>query len=212
MCFSPPNTSSEWANLAKRIGNANLIQSFMQMLLPTAISRLLKLNPMDIVPLNSLGKMFEKMVKQRRTTGIKYGDLSETLDDAIDNGLQMTEQEKIGNSLVAFVVGSEIISSAMCKILQFLAENEQCKERLYAELKKEFADGIEYERLTQHAYLDAFINETLRLGGSALIQERTAMKDTKIGEFEISKGTEIYMIPYILHTSAEYWPGEFKRF
>lgn len=181
------------------------------MLLPTAISRLLKLNPLDVVPLNKLGKMFEKMVRERRATGIKYGDLSETLDDQIDKGLEMNEQEKIGNCLMAFIVGIEIISAAMCKIIYFLVENPECKERLYAEVKKQFADGIDYEPLTQNQYLDAFINETLRLGASSLIQERTAMKDTKIGEFFIQSGTEIYMIPYIGHTSAEFWPGESNR-
>ena len=161
-----------------------------------------------MVPLNSLGRMFEKMVKQRRATGVKYGDLSETLDDAIDKGLEMSEPEKTANSLLAFSVGVETVSNGMCRIFQYLVENPECKERLYAEAKREFADGIDYERLTQHQYLDAFINESLRLGTTVLVQERTAMKATKIGEFNIAEGTEIYLIPYIVHTSAEYWPGE----
>ena len=92
--------------------------------------------------------------------------------------------------------------------VRVLVENPEIKERLYAEVKKEFSDGVDYEKLTQNAYLDAFINESLRLGTAVFIQERRAMRDTKIGEFSIEKGTEVYLIPYITHHSADYWPGE----
>ena len=210
IAFSPElkTTSSEWASLVKRIGVVNVIQSFLQLCLPTTVSRLLKLNAFDEVSFNSLGNIFKNMIKQRRATGVKYGDLSETLDDAIDQGLEMSEAEKVGNCMDALLAGTETVSNALCKIVQFLVENPECKERLLAEVKSEFADGVDYERLTQNQYLDAFINESLRLGMSVFVQERTAMKDTKIGEFNIEKGTQIYLIPYIGHTSDEHWPGE----
>lgn len=179
------------------------------MFLPSAVSRFLKLNPLDVNPSNKLGHIFKKMIKQRRATGVRYGDLSELLDDAIDKGLPMTEGEKIGNTLIAFGAGVETVSNALCRIFQYLVENPEVKDRLYAEVKKEFSNGIEYDQLTQHQYLDAFINECLRLGTAVFVQERRAMQDTKIGEFEIAKGTEIYVIPYITHHSAEYWPSKF---
>lgn len=47
---------------------------------------------------------------------------------------------------------------------EFLIEHEDLQERLYQELKTEFADEITYEKLVSHAYLDAFLNESFRLG------------------------------------------------
>ena len=73
-----------------------MIQSFMQLFLPTTVGRLLKLNALDVEPFNKLGRTFKNMIKQRRATGEKYGDLSELLDDAIDKGLEMSEAEKVG--------------------------------------------------------------------------------------------------------------------
>ena len=186
----------------------NVIQSFLQLFLPTAVGRWLKLSMFDIEPFNSLGNLFKNIVKQRRTTGKKYGDLSEVLDDAIDKGLVMSEAEKIGNCIDSFQAGSETLGNSFCRIIQYLVEYPEIKERLYAEIKREFADGVDYERLTRNAYLDAFINESLRLGADILILKRIAMKDTKIGEFDIEKNTQINLISYIAHTSDEHWPGE----
>ena len=96
---------SEWARLAKRFGDVNPIQSFLQMFLPTTVSRLLKLNAVNIQPSNRLGRIFKSMLAKRRETGKKYNDLSELLDEAIDKGLPMTEAEYLGNNLIAFGAG-----------------------------------------------------------------------------------------------------------
>lgn len=77
---------------------------------------------------------------------------------------------------MAYFAGVETVSGVLCKISQFLAENPEIQDRLHKEIKKEFFEGINYENLTQHAYLDAFLNESLRLGTSIFVQERTAMK------------------------------------
>lgn len=195
--------------MAKRLGDVNAFQAFLQMILPTAVGRMLGLTLFDVRPYNALGNLFKDMIKKRRETGQKYGDLSELLDDAINEGLEMSEAEKIGNCLDMLPAGIEPMSNALSKIFQFLVENEECKERLCAEVK-EFADEVDYDRLSQSPYLDAFINESLRLGPMLLVQKRVAMKNTKIGEFSIEKSIEINLIPYLCHTSAEYWPGEFK--
>lgn len=53
--------------------------------------------------------MFKNLIKQRRQNdNIKYNDLSEMLDDAIDRGLDMNESEKIGNCLLAYFAGKII--------------------------------------------------------------------------------------------------------
>lgn len=70
--------------------------------------------------------------------------------------------------------GVETVSNVLCKSVQFLVENPDIQERLYVELKNEFSDGITYEKLTQCAYLDAFLNESMRLGPPLFILVKRA--------------------------------------
>ena len=74
----------------------------------------MKLNGVRIEPSIELGRLFKNMVKQRKQAGIKYGDLNELLEDAIDKGLDMNEYEKIGNCLLAFFAGKFIVTISIC--------------------------------------------------------------------------------------------------
>ena len=68
------------------------------------------------------------------------------------------------------------MSNGLCQITEYLVEYPEIQERLYQELKNEFSDGISYENLTQHAYLDAFFNETFRLGTAVYSLLKNAAK------------------------------------
>lgn len=72
------------------------------MFLPKPVTRLLRLNMFDLEPVIALGSTFKSIIKQRRATNLKFGDLSEMLDDAIDNGLEMNDNEKVGCIMLAF--------------------------------------------------------------------------------------------------------------
>ena len=62
----------------------------------------------------------------------------------------------------------------------FLSEHPEVQAKLYAEIVKEFSDEINYEKLTQNAYLDAVVNEVLRLGNGVTLLTRTAAKVFKL--------------------------------
>ena len=77
----------------------------------------------------------------------------------------------------------------------YLVTEPEVKERLYQELKKDFKDGISYETLVEHQYLDAFVNECLRLGQSVLSLDKLATKDVELaGGYKLEKGDESLMI------------------
>jgi len=196
---------SEWVKLAKRFGDSSAVAFILQFFLPKWLTRLLKIDFFDLEPINGLGAMFSRVLKERRSTDVRYNDLSETIQQAIDNGLEMDERTKLGNCLLGFLAGVDTVTSALCKVFEYLVIYPDIQERLYQELKSEFSAGITYEALTQHAYLDAFLNETLRLGTQVLVMVKRAAKDTKIGEFEIEKGVEIALIPYLSHRSPDHY-------
>lgn len=148
----------------------------MQFFLPGWLNRLLNVNFFDLEPINGLGLMFSKMLKERSATGVRHQDLSETIQAAIDNGTEMDEQTKIGNCLLGYLAGVDTVTGALCAIFEFLVEYPEHQERLYQELKSEFSGGITYEKLTQNAYLDSYFNECMRLGTQAFVMVKKAVK------------------------------------
>ena len=88
---------------AMQMGNFNQFQGLLLTILPTKISKFLQLNMFDFMKINSLGEYFKKTLKERRASGIKYNDLSELLQDFVDdNKAKLTEEEVIGNILLSF--------------------------------------------------------------------------------------------------------------
>jgi len=62
------------------------------------------------------------------------------------------------------------------------------------------------EQLNGLVYLEQVINETMRLYPPGWIFSRRAIEDTDIGDYDVPAGTDIYVSPYVLHRSAEFWP------
>lgn len=62
------------------------------------------MNFFKMEPFIGLGSMFSQMLKTRQSDGQRYNDLSETIQDAIDKGLDMDERTKVGNCLLGFLV------------------------------------------------------------------------------------------------------------
>lgn len=69
-------------------------------LLPKPVCEFFRLQPFKLKPVHNLGKYFEKMINDRRKAGVKYNDLTEVLQNAVDNNkVKMTDNEVIGNCM-----------------------------------------------------------------------------------------------------------------
>ena len=90
------------------IGEVSFISAGLCTILPKSFSRWFKLQPFNLNPINALGSYFKKLIRERQKSGIKYNDLSEVLQNAVnDKKVKMTEDEVIGNILLAFFAGVE---------------------------------------------------------------------------------------------------------
>ncbi|CAI7833112.1 unnamed protein product [Closterium sp. NIES-53] len=58
----------------------------------------------------------------------------------------------------------------------------------------------------QSRYLEAVIQETLRLMPPAYIVGRCACRDTRLGEWRVPQGTTVLVSPYLLHRDPQHWP------
>lgn len=89
-----------------------------------------------------------------------------------------------------------------------MVEYPEYKDQLYDEIKKEFSEEITYEKLTENAFLDSFIQESLRLGQSILAMDKVAAKDVVLekGNIKLDKGTTIFLITYLNNVDEKYFP------
>lgn len=101
--------------------------------------------------------------------------------------------------------GVEPTSNGLSKSLYFLSEYPDVQQKLYEEIKTNFSGEITYEAVTQNEYLDAVVQETLRLGGNIFFLTRTAAENTQLGDLPIEKGTEIRLIHYLSNLNSENW-------
>ena len=82
------------------LGDLNPFNLALCTILPDSFVKYFQIQPFKIKPINNLATYFKKMINERKKSGIKYNDLSEVLQDAVDeNRVKMTENEVIGNCL-----------------------------------------------------------------------------------------------------------------
>ena len=209
--FKQDQKNSEFAKLALRIGDFNLIHRILLEIVPKFLWKWLNLNIFDVEPVDKLGDLFKKMIRQR-DPNLRYNDLAELFQDQIKNGKlsDMCEDDIISNCLLSFFAGTDSSSNALTKVFYYLVIEPEVRQRLQTELRSEFKNGISYEALVEHRLLDAFVSECLRLRQSLLTLDRLVTKDCQLGDYHLEKGTVVNLVTYLNHVNAEYFPNPEK--
>nr|GAT50709.1 predicted protein [Mycena chlorophos] len=125
-----------------------------------------------------------------------------------------TLESSAADGIVAVVAASDTTASAMASFVWLMLTNAEACRRVQAELERVFPDVDDLdalydpERHQELEYLDACINETLRLhpplpsnGGPRQAQEG----DREIAGRMIPTGTSVYTPSYVLHRRPEYF-------
>ncbi|XP_012055930.1 PREDICTED: cytochrome P450 9e2-like [Atta cephalotes] len=133
-----------------------------------------------------------------------------------DNGPEFDINEMTAQAFVFFLGGFDTISTAMCFITREIGINPDVQERL----KKEIDDVLKqtngeptYEAINRMKYLDAVINETLRLYSIAHFLERKCVKETELPPatpdgkpIVVKPGDRIWFPVFALHRDSKYYP------
>ncbi|CAG2110542.1 unnamed protein product, partial [Medioppia subpectinata] len=119
----------------------------------------------------------------------------------------LTPDEMVAQGLLFFIAGYDTTSAAITHAIYYLSEHKDCQQILYKELKT--CDEFTYEKLSQLKYLNAVINETLRLAPSLTRVRRECLQNYKLGNtgITIPKGATVEILPYALHRQADLWPN-----
>ncbi|XP_051993134.1 cytochrome P450 3A30 [Xyrauchen texanus] len=119
----------------------------------------------------------------------------------------LSDHEILSQAMIFIFAGYETTSSTLSFLFYNLATNPETMKRLQEEIDETFPNNapVDYEKMMNMDYLDAALNESLRLFPVAARLERVCKKTVEINGLVIPKDTVVMIPTYVLHRDPEYW-------
>ena len=137
-----------------------------------------------------------------------YDFLSMYLSASDKKGNKFSDDELLDELMTLIVAGYETSAGTLNWAWYLLARHTGAEEKLLDEARTSIPDSptVDADSLAGMAYAQQFIEETLRLYPPVWLFTRRAIQDDAFAGFDLDEGTDIYLSPYILHRTEEYWP------
>ncbi|XP_056416251.1 cytochrome P450 3A4-like isoform X2 [Hyla sarda] len=127
---------------------------------------------------------------------------------------ELTDSEILAQGLIFIIAGYETTSTTLMFLAYHLATHPDVQTKLQEEIDTFLPNKAPptYEVLMQMEYLDAVLNENLRLYPAAGRIERVCKTTTEINGVTIPKGVVAVIPVFVLHRNPEIWtdPEEFR--
>ncbi|HMK05923.1 MAG TPA: cytochrome P450, partial [Flavobacterium sp.] len=145
----------------------------------------------------------------------KHNDLLDMLLETRyeDTGESMSTQQLIDEIKILFIAGHETTANALTFTFHLLANNPEIQQKVLDEiLEIETLTTDIVEQLQKMTYINAVINESMRLYPPAWITDRENIEDDELLGCQIKKKTLIGVSFYELHRNPKYWenPEQFN--
>lgn len=142
------------------------------------------------------------IVEQRRRDTRTYNDLLDMLLNARyeDNGEAMCDDQIIDEVLVLMLAGHETTANTLCWLLSMVVKEPRVMEKL-----REISTFTDIYDSVKNDYINAVINESMRLRPAAYMTDRMALDDDAVGEWSYPKGTVVLSFFYGVHRSKDHW-------
>lgn len=143
-----------------------------------------------------------EIIRQRQADTKQYNDLLDLLLNARyeDTGEAMTGDQIIDEVLILLFAGHETTANTLSWLLYQVAPQKEILEKISSSVQQtNMYDSMKND------YLQAVINESMRLKPAAWITDRVALADDSFGDFSFPKGTIVIPFFYGLHRHKDYW-------
>lgn len=148
------------------------------------------------------------IIRERRASGTSANDLLQRLLDAQDeHGARMTDEQLREEIMTLFLAGHETTANALTWTWYLLAQNPKAEQALMAELDAVL--GGKPPRLgdlSKLPYTEMVVKESMRLYPPAWGIGRRALADFEIGGYRIPTGTNIFIMQWLTHRDARFFP------
>ena len=160
-----------------------------------------------------------KIYKERRADENAQGnDLFQVLIDAGSQNdgsdKSLTEPEIVANAFMFLFAGFDTTSVSLGYITYCLAKYPDEQNKIVQEIESVIGtQNLTYDNINDIPYLDAFINESLRMYPPVPhFVHRVSQCDQKIGGYSIPEGTMVNVSVYSLHYDSDFWedPNKFN--
>jgi cytochrome P450 len=152
--------------------------------------------------LRELDGIAYRAIRERRSQ--PRTDLLSMLVDAKDEtGQPMSDREVRDACLAVFFAGHETTACLLSWTWYVLATRDDIQETLLAELAQLCEPPA--AAVTRLPYLEAVLNEVLRLYPPAYAFGRRAVRDTTVGDHRVPAGTTVLMSPWAMHRDPRFF-------
>lgn len=148
------------------------------------------------------------IIEERTASKTEVNDLLNMLLETRyeDTGEGMSIEQLIDEIKILFIAGHETTANALTFTLYLLGNHLDVQQKILDEiLKVESESDNIVEQLQKMTYVNAVLNESMRLYPPAWITDRQNVEDDTLGEFNIKKDTLIGVSFYELHRNPKYW-------
>ncbi|XP_011150775.1 cytochrome P450 9e2 [Harpegnathos saltator] len=185
------------------------------------LPRLAKLLKLKLIR-KEMAKFFRDLVeitiKTRDEQGITRPDMLQLMMESRgkkEGRQDLTIDDMTSQAFIFFLAGFDNTSTLMCFAAHEIAVNDDVYKRLQSEIDQvlEETNGqVSYETINNMEYLDAVVNETLRMYPLAIMWDRECIKDfelpptvTGAKPFILKKGQSVWVPVYGLHHDPKYF-------
>lgn len=154
----------------------------------------------------------------RDKTGVSRPDLIQLMMETrgkLGPGKELTILDMTAQAFVFFFGGFETTSSLLCFAAHELAVNPEIQERLQRKIDQVLKDTngeVTYEAINEMKYLDAVVNETLRMYPVIPITDRQCAKPFELPPalpglkpFRVNKGSHLWLPIYAIQRDPKYF-------
>lgn len=175
---------------------------------------------------DKIANFYKHIIKTTLTTrtqkGIVRPDMLQLMMQAREKSkhMELSDDDMTAHAFIFYFGGFDTASLLMCFCIHKLATHPEIYRKLQAEIDEvveQCAGDVTYEALHAMQYLDAVINETLRLHGPATIGDRICRKELELPPtlpgskpFIVEPGVSVWFAFDAIHKDSKYFSNPEK--
>lgn len=182
------------------------------------LARILKLKVVKEKVAKFFRELVETTIKTRDEKGIVRPDMLQQMMESRgkkEDRKDLTIEDMTSHAFIFFLAGFDGTSMVMCFAAHEIAVNENVRKKLQNEIDQVLEDTngqAPYDAIKSMEYLDAVVNETLRMYPIAVAADRVCVKDFELPPtlpgtkpYTLKKGEGVWIPIFALHRDPKYF-------